>query len=104
MVEYIICFDLIMDEFKLLDTPNDRVFYHELVRRRFMVVRESLAMMISIENSFRDTEKWVLMNKSSGVQMDYFWIKKFTVKPFSEEIIPLGMWKDDTMLIIVLQN
>ncbi|KAF3645059.1 hypothetical protein CQW23_30897 [Capsicum baccatum] len=38
-VEYVICFDLIKDEFKLLYAPDDRGFDRELVHRRLMVLR-----------------------------------------------------------------
>ncbi|KAK4354435.1 hypothetical protein RND71_026629 [Anisodus tanguticus] len=45
-VQCIICFDLINDEFKLLDVPDDRGFHRTIVRRKLMVLKGSLAMMV----------------------------------------------------------
>ncbi|OIS98753.1 PREDICTED: putative F-box protein At3g20705 isoform X1 [Nicotiana attenuata] len=101
-VECIICFDLIKDEFKLVDIPDDRGIEREHVQRRLMVLRGSLAMMVSVEDGSRDTELWVLMNKS-GVKQ-YSWTKKFIIEPFSKEAIPLGIWNDDKLLVVVLQT
>lgn len=102
-VEYIICFDLVKDEFKLLDVPDDRGFDPLLVRRMLMVLRGSLAMMVFVKNGSRDTEIWMLLNRSSGVQR-YSWTKKFIIEPFSKDTIPLGMWNGDKLLVKVLQT
>ncbi|XP_060188674.1 F-box protein At3g08750-like [Lycium barbarum] len=101
-VECVICFDLIKDEFKLVDVPDDRGFDRELVRRRHMVLRGSLAMMVSVEDGSRDTEIWVLVNKISGLK-PYSWTKKFIIEPFSKDTIPLGIWNADKLLVVVLQ-
>lgn len=103
MVEGIICFDLITDEFKLLNVPDYHDFGREDVHRRLIDVMASLSMICFIENSFRDTEIWVLMNKSSVVQLDYSWTRKFIIKPFSKETFHLKIWKDDKILDFVLQ-
>ncbi|MCD9559328.1 hypothetical protein HAX54_017228 [Datura stramonium] len=103
-VEYIICFDLIKDEFKLVDVPDDRGFNPELVRRKLMVLRGSLAVMVSVEDGSRDTEIWMLMNKSSSGLQPYSWIKKSIIEPFSKETIPLGIWNADKLLVKVLQT
>lgn len=46
-VEYIICFVLIKDEFKLLNVLDDHGFNPLHVHRKIMVMRESLVMMVS---------------------------------------------------------
>ncbi|KAK4365681.1 hypothetical protein RND71_013561 [Anisodus tanguticus] len=102
-VECIICFDLIKDEFKLVDVPDDCGFVRELVRRRLMVLRESLAMMVSVEDGSSHTEIWVLVNKISGLK-PYSWTKEFIIEPFSKMTIPLGMWNADKLLVVVLQT
>ncbi|KAK4719072.1 hypothetical protein R3W88_017410 [Solanum pinnatisectum] len=55
-VEYVIYFDLIKEEFKLIDIPDDHGFDHQLVHRKLMVLRGSLAMMVSVEDRTKDTE------------------------------------------------
>ncbi|KAH0749342.1 hypothetical protein KY290_028574 [Solanum tuberosum] len=99
-VEYVICFDLIKEEFKLIDIPDDRGFDHQLVHRKLMVLRGSLAMMVSVEDRTKDTEIWMLVNEKSS----YSWTKKFNLEPFSEKTILLGMLNDDKLLVVVLKT
>ncbi|KAJ8557786.1 hypothetical protein K7X08_004552 [Anisodus acutangulus] len=77
------------------DVPDDCGFVRELVRRRLMVLRESLAMMVSVEDGSRD--------KISGLK-PYSWTKEFIKEPFSKMTIPLGMWNADKLLVVVLQT
>ncbi|WMV34924.1 hypothetical protein MTR67_028309 [Solanum verrucosum] len=102
-VEYIICFDLIKDKFKLMDVPDDRGFDRELVRRKLMVLRGSLAMIVSVEDGTRDTEIWMLVKGNSRLQ-PYLWTKKFILEPFSKETTTLGMWNDHKLLVVVSQT
>ncbi|XP_059301987.1 putative F-box protein At3g10430 [Lycium ferocissimum] len=102
-VECIVCFDLIKDEFKLVDVPDDRGFDFKLVRRRLMVLRGSLAMIVSVEDGSRDTEIWMLRNKISGLK-PYSWTKEFIIEPFPQRTIPLGIWNADKLLLVVLQT
>ncbi|XP_049410357.1 F-box protein At3g08750-like [Solanum stenotomum] len=101
-VEYIICFDLIKDKFKLMDVPDDRGFDRELVHRKLMVLRGSLAMIVSVEDGTRDTEIWMLVKGNS--HQPYLWTKKFILEPFSKETTTLGMWNDHKLLVVVSQT
>nr|XP_009604601.1 uncharacterized protein LOC104099347 [Nicotiana tomentosiformis] len=81
-VECIICFDLINDEFKLLDVPDDRGFHRTNAYRKLMVLRGYLVMMVYVDDGFKDTEIWV-MNTSynNGIQQNS-WTKKFIIDLF----------------------
>ncbi|WMV34920.1 hypothetical protein MTR67_028305 [Solanum verrucosum] len=95
-VEYVIFFDPIKDEFKLIDIPDER----QLVHRKLMVLRGSLAMMVSVEDRTKDTEIWMLVNENSS----YCWTKKFNLEPFSGKTMLLGMLNDHKLLIVVLKT
>ncbi|XP_015168427.1 F-box/kelch-repeat protein At3g23880-like [Solanum tuberosum] len=99
-VEYVICFDLIKDEFKLIDIPDDRGFDCQLVHRKLMVLRGSLAMMVSVEDCTKNTEIWMLVNEKSS----YSWTKKFILEPFSKKTMLLGMLNDHKLLFVVLKT
>uniref|UniRef100_M1B0L5 F-box associated domain-containing protein n=1 Tax=Solanum tuberosum TaxID=4113 RepID=M1B0L5_SOLTU len=86
-----------------MDVPDDRGFDRELVRRKLMVLRGSLAMIVSVEDCTRDTEIWMLVRGNSRLQ-PYLWTKKFILEPFSKEKTTLGMWNDHKLLVVVSQT
>ncbi|KAK4719075.1 hypothetical protein R3W88_017413 [Solanum pinnatisectum] len=99
-VEYVICFDLIKEEFKLIDIPDDRGFDRQLVHRKLMVLRGSLAMMVSVEDCTKNTEIWMLVNEKRS----HSWTKMFILGPFSKKTMPLGMLNDHKLLFVVLKT
>ncbi|KAH0662629.1 hypothetical protein KY284_027560 [Solanum tuberosum] len=80
-----------------MDVPDDRGFDSQLVRRKLMVLRGSLAMLVSVEDGTKDTEIWMLVNEKSS----YSWTKKFTLEPFSKKTMPLGMLNDHKLLLLL---
>ncbi|XP_015168425.1 uncharacterized protein [Solanum tuberosum] len=84
------------DEFKLIDIPDER----QLVHRKLMVLRGSLAMMVTVEDCTKDIEIWMLVNENSS----YSWTKKFNLEPFSGKTMLLGMLNDHKLLVVVLKT
>ncbi|KAH0749340.1 hypothetical protein KY290_028572 [Solanum tuberosum] len=97
-VEFIIYFDMIKEEFNFMDVPDDRGFDSQLVRRKLMVLRGSLAMLVSVEDGTKDTEIWMLVNEMSS----YSWTKKFTLEPFSKKTMSLGMSNYHKLLVVYI--
>ncbi|KAG5601846.1 hypothetical protein H5410_033216 [Solanum commersonii] len=60
-----------------MDVPDDCGFDRQLVSRMLMVLRGSLAILVSVEDGTKDTEIWMLVNEKGS----YSSTKKFNLSP-----------------------